>query len=158
MKSLFVALAAVSALAVGGAAHAQSPQQPMITNFPITKLTAGMYVITVEVARDERAREQGLMYRKSLALNSGMLFDYRIPVEKTCMWMKNTDIPLSVAFMDEEGVIINIEDMQPHTEDNHCGLEGKKVRYALEMDQGWFAQKHIGAGDKIGRADGQSVK
>ena len=118
-------------------------------SFPVNTLIAGINVIQVEVAANAAAREQGLMYRKALALNSGMLFDFERPAQKVCMWMKNTEIPLSVAFLDSDGVILNIEDMQPQTLDNHCSAEGKAVRYALEMDQGWFARKHIGVGDKI---------
>ena len=149
MKSLLLALSSAALFTLGGAAHAQSRN----INFPVTQLTVGINVIQVEVAENGPAREQGLMYRKSLALNSGMLFDFERPAQKVCMWMKNTDIPLSVAFMDNDGVILNIEDMQPQTLDNHCGLEGKAVRYALEMDIGWFAQKHIRVGDQIKKAD-----
>lgn len=121
-------------------------------SFPTMTLTAGFYQIHVEVASNAAAREQGLMNRRSLALNSGMLFDFERPAEKVCMWMKNTLIPLSVAFMDNNGVILNIEDMQPQTETNHCSAPNKSVRYALEMELGWFGQKHIGPGDRIGKA------
>ncbi len=118
-------------------------------SFPTITLTAGINQIHAEVAATAAAREQGLMFRRSLALNAGMLFDFERPAEKVCMWMKNTLIPLSVAFMDNDGVILNIEDMQPQTEDNHCSAPNKKVRYALEMDLGWFAQKHMAPGDRI---------
>ncbi len=148
MKHLFAAALSCAALLLADATLAQ----PQITSFPVVTLTAGINVIRVEVAGTAAAREQGLMYRKSLPLNGGMLFDFERPAQKVCMWMKNTDIPLSVAFMDNEGVILNIEDMQPQTLDNHCGAEGKAVRYALEMDLGWFRQKHVGVGDKISKA------
>ena len=147
MKHLFAA-AALFSLA--------SFAQAQIVNFPVTKLAVGMNLIDVEVAETAAAREQGLMYRKSLPLNSGMLFDFERPAVKVCMWMKNTDVPLSVAFMDNQGVILNIEDMQPQTLDNHCSAEGKAVRYALEMQLGWFAQKHVRVGDQIKKADSAS--
>jgi len=121
-------------------------------SFPTITLSAGINQIHAEVAATAAAREKGLMYRRSLPLNSGMLFDFERPAEKVCMWMKNTLIPLSVAFMDNDGVILNIEDMQPQTEDNHCSAPNKAVRYALEMDLGWFAQKHIEPGQRITKA------
>jgi hypothetical protein len=124
-------------------------------NFPVVALTAGINQIHAEVAATAAAREQGLMYRRSLPLNGGMLFDFERPAEKVCMWMKNTLIPLSVAFMDNDGVILNIEDMQPQTETNHCSAPNKAVRYALEMDVGWFAQKHIGPGDRVTKGAAQ---
>jgi len=148
MKHLFATALSATALLFANAAHAQAKD----ISFPIITLTAGINVIQAEVAETEAAREQGLMYRKSLPLNGGMLFDFERQAQKVCMWMKNTDIPLSVAFMDNEGTILNIEDMQPQTLDNHCSAEGKAVRYALEMDLGWFRQKHIGVGDKISKA------
>jgi uncharacterized membrane protein (UPF0127 family) len=149
MKRLLAVATSAVLFAQGGAAHAQSRE----IGFPVTRLTVGINVIEAEIAQNEQAREQGLMYRKSLALNSGMLFDFERPAQKVCMWMKNTDIPLSVAFMDSEGVILNIEDMQPQTLDNHCSAEGKTVRYALEMQLGWFAQKHVKVGDLVKRND-----
>jgi len=148
MKHLFAAALSATALLFAHAAYAQDTD----VSFSIVKLTAGINVIEAEVADTEAEREQGLMYRKSLPLNGGMLFDFKADVLKTCMWMKNTDLPLSVAFMDSEGVILNIEDMQPQTLDNHCSAEGKAVRYALEMNLGWFREKHIGVGAKISKA------
>ena len=86
------------------------------------------------------------MYRTSLAPNGGMLFVFEQPGEQ-CMWMKNTLLPLSVAFIDDDGSIVNIADMQPQTEDPHCAA--KPVRYALEMTQGWFAERGIRAGSRL---------
>lgn len=148
MRIFRIALAAAVAVILAGPASAQE----RINAFPTMRLQAGMFLFNVEVAANAPAREQGLMYRKSLALNSGMLFDFERSATKVCMWMKNTDIPLSVAFMDADGTILNIEDMQPQTLDNHCSAEGKEVRYALEMDLGWFKQKHIGVGSRITKA------
>jgi hypothetical protein len=69
-----------------------------------------------------------------------------------CFWMRNTPLPLSIAFLDDDGSIINIEDMAPQTENNHCST--KPVRYALEMPQGWFQQKGFRAGMKLGGFSG----
>lgn len=116
------------------------------TKFPVVSLTAGMHVIRAEVAATEAERQQGLMYREKMGPNEGMVFLFGAPAS-VCMWMKNTFIPLSVAFIDEQGKIVNIEDMQPQTTDSHCAK--KPVRYALEMNQGWFRQKNIKPGMQI---------
>lgn len=113
---------------------------------PVKQLSAGIYVIQAEVAASDADREQGLMYRTKMGMNEGMVFDFGAPAG-VCMWMKNTLIPLSVAFIDSEGKIINIEDMQAETTDSHCAK--KTVRYALEMNLGWFRQKNIKPGSKI---------
>ena len=114
---------------------------------PIKQLSAGIYLISAEVAATDADRQIGLMSRTKLGANEGMVFDFGAPAT-VCMWMKNTLIPLSVAFIDVEGKIVNIEEMQPETLDSHCAL--KPVRYALEMNQSWFKQKNIKAGSKIG--------
>ena len=114
---------------------------------PRMDLTAGFYRIDAEVAYTDETRQIGLMRRTSMGPNQGMLFVFPFDFAH-CMWMRNTLIPLSVAFMDETGTIINIEDMQPQTEDNHCAK--KPARYALEMNKGWFASKGIKPGTKLG--------
>lgn len=102
--------------------------------------------LTVEVADNPAARGAGLMHRPSLPKSQGMVFVY--PYSGTlCMWMKNTMIPLSVAFIDVEGGILNIADMQPHTLEHHCSVA--PAQYALEMNLGWFAQNNIASGDKV---------
>lgn len=109
----------------------------------VLELSVGMYRVQAEVAIDDATRQRGLMFRRSMPDNQGMLFVF--PLRAThCMWMKNTLLPLSVAFLDEEGRIINIEDMDPQTETNHCA--DKPARYALEMNHGWFKQRGFGAG------------
>ena len=114
---------------------------------PVTELRAGMHLIRAEVASDYSTRARGLMHRKGLAPNSGMLFVFDAPSQQ-CMWMKNTYIPLSVAFLDEQGTIINIADMQPHSEQTHCSA--RPAVYALEMTRGWFAERGIKPGAKLG--------
>ena len=114
---------------------------------PVTELRAGMHLIRAEVASDFSTRSRGLMHRKGLAPNSGMLFIFDGPSQQ-CMWMKNTYIALSVAFLDETGTIINIADMQPHSEDTHCST--RPALYALEMTRGWFAERNIKAGTRLG--------
>ena len=110
------------------------------------ELSAGMHLIRAEVADSMATRMQGLMHRKSLAQNVGMVFVFEAAAVH-CMWMKNTLIPLSVAFLDDAGAIINIADMQPHSEQSHCA--SRPARYALEMNKGWFAQRGIKPGVKL---------
>lgn len=113
---------------------------------PAVSLAAGVHLIRAEVADNDPARARGLMFRRSLGQNQGMLFVFE-DAAAHCMWMKNTFIPLSVAFLDDSGTITNIENMQPQTEDAHCAA--RAVRYALEMEQGWFAQRGIRAGFRL---------
>jgi len=132
-------LAGLLALSAG-IAHAQAA-------LPMVPLTAGMFAIKAEVAATPAAREQGLMYRTTMAPNAGMLFVFEQKAGH-CFWMRNTELPLSIAFLADDGTIVNIEDMAPRTESNHCPKAA--IRYALEMNKGWFTQKGIKAGAKIG--------
>jgi uncharacterized membrane protein (UPF0127 family) len=132
-----LALAAAPALA----------QQPL----PVVQLNAGMHLIRAEVAADYASRMTGLMHRSSMPSNVGMLFIFDDD-QRQCMWMKNTLIPLSVAFIDEKGTVINIEDMAPQTEDSHCA--SRPSRYALEMNRGWFAARGIKPGSRLGGIPG----
>jgi uncharacterized membrane protein (UPF0127 family) len=113
---------------------------------PAVQLSAGMHLIRAEVAADFATRARGLMHRKSLAQNAGMVFRFDQPGIH-CMWMKNTYIPLSVAFLDEKGTILNIADMQPHSEQSHCSAQ--PALYALEMTRGWFAERGIKPGSRL---------
>jgi uncharacterized membrane protein (UPF0127 family) len=124
---------------------------PAFAQHPVAQLNAGMHLIRAEVVSDPGTRAQGLMYRKSMAQNAGMLFVFDEP-QVHCMWMKNTLIPLSVAFIDDRGAIVNIEDMQPQTEDSHCAAQ--PVRYALEMNRGWFAARGVKPGSRLGGIPG----
>jgi uncharacterized membrane protein (UPF0127 family) len=122
-----------------GALHARA-QMPEIT------LTISGNKLNAEVAATNPERMQGLMHRRMMPENRGMLFVFTEEANHA-MWMKNTFIPLSVAFIDSKGYITNIEDMKPHTEDSHPAT--RPVRYALEMNLGWFAKRGIKAGMKI---------
>jgi uncharacterized protein len=139
-KFVIIPLAIAIAIATVST-FAQDPQK-----FPSLSLTAGVYVIKAEVASTEAERQQGLMFREKMGQNEGMVFVFNAPAG-VCMWMKNTLIPLSVAFIDENRKIVNIEDMQPQTTDSHCAE--RPIRYALEMNQGWFRQKNIKPGSVI---------
>ena len=122
-------------------AHAQvNPQLPM------KKLNAGMHVIQAEIAATPESRATGLMHRKALAPNHGMLFVFEQP-NVQCFWMRNTLIPLSIAFLLDDGTIVNIADMTPQSDQSHCS--SKPVRLALEMEQGWFAARGMTPGKKI---------
>ncbi|MDW8430505.1 MAG: DUF192 domain-containing protein [Sutterellaceae bacterium] len=111
------------------------------------RLTAGIHLITAELADTDMTRTRGLMFRDHLAPNHGMLFVFDNKAMH-CMWMRNTRIPLSVAFLDDDGTVVNIHDMKPHDETSHCAA--RPVRYALEMTQGWFRDRGIKPGARIG--------
>jgi uncharacterized membrane protein (UPF0127 family) len=137
LGGLVAAVAAAAPLAAG----AQSPT---------VALSAGKHPIQAEVASTSESRMTGLMHRKSLPTDRGMLFVFP-DVGPHCMWMKNTYVPLSVAFIDEQHTIVSIHDMQPQTEDSHCAA--KPARYALEMNQGWFVKRDVKPGAKISGLD-----
>lgn len=110
---------------------------------PVIELTAGMHRIEAEVVNTQESRMRGLMMRQSMPTHRGMLFVFDADA-RHCMWMKNTLLPLAVAFLDGQGRIINVEEMRPQTEDNHCAA--KPARYALEMNAQWFSKRGLGAG------------
>ena len=143
MRAVLLRIALLLAC-LGGPALAMAQAQRL----PTTQLTAGIHLITAEIAATDPARIRGLMFRQSLPTNHGMLFIFDGKAGH-CMWMRNTLIPLSVAFVEDDGSIVNIEDMQPLDERSHCAK--KPVRYALEMTQGWFSQKGVLPGMKLGR-------
>lgn len=142
MKKLLASLGASTVLALAAAgAGAQ-------TTFSTIELRAGMRLIKAEVAATVPERQQGLMNRDKMAPNAGMVFVFGEPASQ-CMWMKNTLLPLSVAFIDANGKIVNIEDMRPQKLDNHCSTKGVPVKYALEMNLGWFKKYNIKPGTTI---------
>jgi len=144
-----VAALTFTTLATTSVAHAQAmpPGAKQPGDFPRVKLTAGMYVIDAAVAANDPDREQGLMYRKSLGANEGMLFVFGENAVH-CFWMKNTLIPLSIAFMRADGTVTDIDEMQAETTNNHCPRNNGV--FALEMPKGWFTAHGITPGMKIG--------
>lgn len=135
---------ALLSLTGAGGAFAQTAPPPGTP--PVAELGAGMYRIAAEVADTFQARQRGLMQRRAMPLNHGMVFVF--PEDAIhCMWMKNTYLPLSVAFIDADGGLINVADMQPQTEDSHCAAA--PARFALEMNLGWFAARGIGPGARL---------
>ena len=118
---------------------------------PVAELSVGMHRIEAEVAHTDQTRRIGLMNRESMPEQRGMVFVFTHDAHH-CMWMRNTLIPLSVAFLDDEGRILNIEDMEPLTEDSHCAAG--PARFALEMNQGWFERRGVGDGMRIRGIDG----
>ena len=143
MTLVFRTLASIIVALAAAASHAQG--QPQL-DLPVVQLQAGMHNIRAQVATG-MAVYKGLMYRREMPQHEGMLFVYDTPAVQ-CFYMRNTYLPLSIAFIADDGSIVNIRDMQPHTENSHCA--DKPVRYALEMHQGWFAKRGIKPGYKLG--------
>ena len=133
-------------LALCGATPTWAAQTEVNTGLPQVRLQMGRHALTAEVAATAEQQQTGLMNRRSLAANHGMVFVFA-QTQPVCMWMKNTLIPLSVAFITAQGRIVNIADMQPQTEDVHCAQT--EVRYALEAPLHWFAQRGIRPGMSV---------
>jgi uncharacterized membrane protein (UPF0127 family) len=145
MISLRWPLALALAVAILGAvpARAQDGPQPRL---PTVDIAAGMHVIRAEVAQSPAQQMVGMMFRRSMGTNEGMLFVNEAS-DMRCFWMRNTLIPLTIAFIADDGTIVNLADMQPQDERSHCSA--KPVRHALEMSQGWFAKRGIQAGFRL---------
>lgn len=139
------ALATTALSLAAGLAGAQDGPQRLRS----IALNAGMHVIQAEVAQTHQERAIGLMHRREMPANAGMLFVFE-ESSPQCFWMKNTLLPLSIAFLDDDGTVVNIADMKPMDETSHCS--DKPVRYALEMNKGWFAKRGVKAGSKLGGA------
>ena len=133
---------ALAAALLASSVFAQEAQM----NLPRVQINAGMYVIDAQVAATNDQRMTGLMFRREMPQHEGMLFVFDQPSQQ-CFWMKNTLLPLSVAFVADDGTIVNIDEMQPQTLDSHCST--KPVRYVLEMNKGWFSKRGIKAGAKL---------
>jgi len=116
------------------------------TQLPRTTLNAGMHLLQVQLAQDFEQRQTGLMWRKEMPQNEGMLFIFEQPAVQ-CFWMRNTYLPLTAAFVADDGTIVNLADMKPMNDSSHCS--NKPVRFVLEMNQGWFAKRNIQAGYKL---------
>lgn len=116
-------------------------------DLPRVTLNMGMHLIQAQVASTPAERNTGLMHRKDMGNNEGMLFVFE-QAGQQCFWMKNTLLPLTAAFLADDGTIVNLADMKPMTLESHCS--SKPVRYVLEMHQGWFARKGMKAGSRVG--------
>jgi uncharacterized protein len=141
MTSLKTLAAPLLTLASALAIAQDAPQQ-----LPAIRLSTGMHVVQVMVAQTPQQLSTGLMFRKTMGTNDGMLFVFDEPSQQ-CFWMKNTLLPLSIAFIDDSGTVANIDDMKPQTLDSHCST--KPVRFVLEMNVGWFDKRGIKAGSKF---------
>jgi len=148
VKSLIRGVLVVAALVPSGPAFAQDAAgQPQ--RLQAITLNAGMHNIRAELALTPEQQQKGLMHRRDLGTHEGMLFVFDRATPQ-CFWMKNTPTPLTIAFVADDGSIVNLADMKPFDESSHCSA--KPVRFVLEMNQGWFAKRGIQAGFKISGA------
>ena len=136
-------LAGTALVLAGAAALAQAIPQPRL---PTVELSAGVHNIVAEVARTPQQQQIGMMMRTRMEQHEGMLFVFD-EVGPRCFWMRNTLLPLSIAFIADDGTIVNIAEMQPQSDESHCAA--RPVRYALEMNKGWFAKRGIKPGAKL---------
>jgi hypothetical protein len=137
-------IALLLGLTLASGVGAQSGPQPTL---PTTRLTAGMHIITAELATTPQSRTIGMMFREKTAPNHGMLFVFEYKAQQ-CFWMRNTPLPLTIAFIEDDGTILQLNDMAPKNDSLHCSQ--RPVRFALEMEQGWFARKGLAVGAKLG--------
>ncbi len=145
----FALLAGFSALLLLGQSKPVHAQEGPQLNLPRVTLAQGMHQISAQVAQTPLQRQIGLMNRKDMPQHEGMLFIFEEPSEQ-CFWMKNTLLPLTAAFVADDGTIVNLADMKPQTLESHCSA--KPVRFVLEMNQGWFAKKGLKAGARLSGA------
>jgi len=137
-----IALLAVLSGCLMHAGASGLPQQDL----PRTLLAVGQGLLEVQIAATPLQRQIGLMYRREMAENEGMLFVYEDEAVR-CFWMRDTPLPLTAAFIDADGLLVNLADMQPFTEESHCSA--RPVRFVLEVQQGWFHRQHMGAGARF---------
>ena len=142
---LRIALSTLAAASWAAVAVAQDGPQKLES----IRLNAGMHIIQAEVARTPDEQSTGLMFRATMGPNEGLLFAFEQSTQQ-CFWMKNTLLPLSVAFISDDGKVVNIDDMKPQTLDSHCSKQ--PVRFVLEMNRGWFAKRGIKPGSKLNGA------
>jgi uncharacterized membrane protein (UPF0127 family) len=142
MKKLSTHLLSLLILLSTAAWSQESPQLQL----PRVTLSAGMHLINAQVAATPQQRAVGLMFRKEMPVNEGMLFTFEQASEQ-CFWMKNTLLPLTAAFVADDGTIVNLADMQPQSLESHCS--SKPVRFVLEMNQGWFDKRGLKAGSRL---------
>jgi uncharacterized protein len=146
MKKSHVLQRVLLTVCMAVAAPFSNAQDTAQINLPRVALSHGLYLIDAQVASTPEQRQVGLMHRKSMPQHEGMIFVFEQATVQ-CFWMKNTLLPLSVAFIDGQGVIANIAEMQELTTHQHCSA--KPVRFVLEMNQAWFSKRNIKAGDHI---------
>lgn len=126
-----------------GPVSCAAPPEPEL---PTRELLVAGHRLTVEVAATPADRQVGLMFRKSLPEDRGMLFVFEDKALRA-FWMKNTYVPLSIAFLADDGAILQIESMEPETLIPHTSRE--PCRFALEVNRGWFSRRGIGVGDRV---------
>ena len=136
-------LATLVAGLLSSAGHAQEGPQGKLQT---TELTAGMHVIQAELAMTPAQQQTGMMFRRTMGTNEGMLFVSE-DTGVRCFWMRNTLLPLAIAFIADDGTIVNIAEMAPQSDASHCST--KPVRFALEMNTGWFAKRGVKAGTRL---------
>jgi uncharacterized protein len=143
MRNFLASSLSILLLAASGASWAQSGPQPKLAT---TRLSAGMHNVVAELAITPEQRQMGMMFRTQMADHEGMLFVFELP-QQQCFWMRNTLIPLAIAFIGDDGRIVNIAEMQPRSDASHCSAQ--PVRYALEMNAGWFSKRGLKAGTQL---------
>ena len=142
MKKLPHRILAALALLIGVAQAQSGPQMDL----PRVTLSAGIHQLQAQVAQSQDQRAVGLMFRKEMPPSEGMLFIFD-QASIQCFWMKNTLLPLTAAFIADDGTIVNLVDMKPQSTDSHCS--SKPVRFVLEMNQGWFGRKGFKPGSRL---------
>lgn len=148
MLKMLCTLLAAALLLSSALAQPAAQEQPQL-HLQRVSLTTGIFQIDAQMAVSPEQHAMGLMFRRDMPQHEGMLFIFQNPA-KQCFWMKNTLLPLTAAFVADDGTIVNLEDMQPHSLASHCSKA--PVRFVLEMNQGWFAKKGLKAGNKISGA------
>ena len=144
MKRLILAIAALLLVGVAVAATTASTSQSIL---PTVEVTLKEHTVKAEVAKSMIETQRGLMWRNELGTDQGMLFVFEKD-EPRSFWMKNTLIPLDIAFINKDKKILNIHQMAPNNSTRHYRSAGP-ARYALEVNQGWFKEHGIGAGDVV---------
>lgn len=146
VRGLVIAALTVGMMSCWWPFEAQAQSSPQPQSLPTIQLNVGMVNVRAEVARTPQEHSMGLMYRSSMPINHGMLFVFEQRGQQ-CFWMKNTLIPLSIAFLGDDGRVVNMAEMRAGSVQQHCSAE--PVRYALEMNKGWFAKRGVKVGDRI---------
>ena len=146
MATMKISFSLLLSLLLGLASASTNAQNQPQLNLPRTTLSIGFHQLQVQVAATPEQQATGLMFRTDMPAHEGMLFVFPTASQQ-CFWMKHPLIPLTAAFVADDGTIVNLEDMQPQTTQSHCS--SKPVRFVLEMNQGWFVKKGLKAGGKL---------